>query len=169
MSATTISKVYNGKAQGIDWELTGVDIEDALAQKSVVVYYYDKDGKMVEPTQAGKYQYDLYLPASAYWTELTHVSGTFIIEKRPVEVVDLVAQAKVYDGTNNANIQEIILNDAEVNSTTGLPTDDKGIIDGDSVYALSAPAIPVRTLPAPTQRSASRTSPSRATTRRTTR
>ncbi len=136
LTATKESKVYNGKAQGIDWALTGVDIEDALAQKSVVVYYYDKDGKMVEPTQAGKYQYDLYLPASAYWTELTHVSGTFIIEKRPVEVVDLVAQAKVYDGTNNANIQEIILNDAEVNSTTGLPTDDKGIIDGDSVYAV---------------------------------
>ena len=136
LKATKESKVYNGKAQGIDWELTGVDIENALAQKSVVVYYYDKDGKMVEPTQAGKYQYDLYLPASAYWTELTHVSGTFIIEKRPVEVVDLVAQAKVYDGTTNANIQEIILNDAEVNSTTGLPTDDKGIIDGDSVYAV---------------------------------
>lgn len=136
LTATKESKVYNGKAQGIDWALTGVDIEDALAQKSVVVYYYDKDGKMVEPTQAGKYHYDLYLPASAYWTELTHVSGTFIIEKRPVEVVDLVAQAKVYDGTNNANIQEIILNDAEVNSTTGLPTDDKGIIDGDSVYAV---------------------------------
>ena len=136
LTATKESKVYNGKAQGIDWELTGVDIEDALAQKSVVVYYYNKDGKMVEPTQAGEYHYDLYLPASAYWTELTHVSGTFIIEKRPVEVVDLVAQAKVYDGTNNANIQEIILNDAEVNSTTGLPTDDKGIIDGDSVYAV---------------------------------
>ena len=136
LTATKESKVYNGKAQGIEWTLTGVDIEDALAQKSVVVYYYDKDGKMVEPTQAGEYQYDLYLPASAYWTELTHVSGTFIIEKRPVEVVDLVAQAKVYDGTNNANIQEIILNDAEVNSTTGLPTDDKGIIDGDSVYAV---------------------------------
>lgn len=136
LTATKESKVYNGKAQGIDWALTGVDIEDALAQKSVVVYYYDKDGKMVEPTQAGKYQYDLYLPASAYWTELTHVSGTFIIEKRPVEVVDLVAQAKVYDGTTNANIQEIILNDAKVNSTTGLPTDGKGIIDGDSVYAV---------------------------------
>lgn len=130
-----VSKVYNGKAQGIDWTLTGVDIENALAQKSVVVYY-TKDGKMVEPTQAGEYQYDLYLPASAYWTELTHVSGTFIIEKRKVEVVDLVAQAKVYDGTNNANIQEIILNDAEVNSTTGLPTDDEGIIDGDSIYAV---------------------------------
>lgn len=136
LKATKESKVYNGKAQGIDWELTGVDIENALAQKSVVVYYYDKDGKMVEPTQAGKYQYDLYLPASAYWTELTHVSGTFIIEKRPVEVVDLVAQAKVYDGTNNANIQEIILNDATVDATTGLPTDGKGIIDGDSVYAV---------------------------------
>lgn len=135
LSATTISKVYNGKAQGIDWELTGVDIEDALAQKSVVVYY-TKDGKMVEPTQAGEYQYDLYLPASAYWTELTHITGTFIIEKRPVKVVDLVAQAKVYDGTTNANIQEIILNDAKVDATTGLPTDGKGIIDGDSVYAV---------------------------------
>lgn len=135
LSATTISKVYNGKAQGIDWELTGVDIEDALAQKSVVVYYYDKDGKMVEPTQAGEYQYDLYLPASAYWTELEHVSGTFTIEKRPVEVVDLVAQAKVYDGTNNANIQEIILNDSAVDSD-GTATGDKGIIDGDSVYAV---------------------------------
>ena len=135
LSATTISKVYNGKAQGIDWELTGVDIEDALAQKSVVVYYYDKDGKMVEPTQAGEYQYDLYLPASAYWTELEHVSGTFTIEKRPVEVVDLVAQAKVYDGTNNANIQEIILNDSAVDSN-GTATGNTGIIDGDSVYAV---------------------------------
>ena len=131
-----VSKVYNGKAQGIDWTLTGVDIENALAQKSVVVYYYDKDGKMVEPTQAGKYQYDLYLPASAYWTELTHITGTFIIEKRKVEVVDLVAQAKVYDGTNNANIQEIILHDAKVDPTTGLPNEDIGIIDGDSVYAV---------------------------------
>ena len=135
LKATKESKVYNGKAQGIDWELTGVDIENALAQKSVVVYYYDKDGKMVEPTQAGKYQYDLYLPASAYWTELEHVSGTFTIEKRPVEVVDLVAQAKVYDGTNNANIQEIILNDSAVDSD-GTATGDKGIIDGDSVYAV---------------------------------
>lgn len=135
LTAAKESKVYNGKAQGIDWTLTGVDIEDALAQKSVVVYY-TKDGKMVEPTQAGEYQYDLYLPASAYWTELTHISGTFTIEKREVSVVDLVAQAKVYDGTTNANIQEIILNDATVNSTTGLPTDDEGIIDGDSIYAV---------------------------------
>lgn len=130
-----VSKVYNGKAQGIDWTLTGVDIEDALAQKSVVVYY-TKDGKMVEPTQAGEYQYDLYLPASAYWTELTHITGTFIIEKRKVEVVDLVAQAKVYDGTPNANIQEIILHDATVDPATGLPNEDIGIIDGDSVYAV---------------------------------
>lgn len=135
LTATKESKVYNGKAQGIDWALTGVDIEDALAQKSVVVYYYDKDGKMVEPTQAGEYQYDLYLPASAYWTELEHVSGTFTIEKRPVEVVDLVAQAKVYDGTNNANIQEIILNDSAVDSN-GTATGNTGIIDGDSVYAV---------------------------------
>ena len=135
LKATKESKVYNGKAQGIDWTLTGVDIENALAQKSVVVYYYDKDGKMVEPTQAGEYRYDLYLPASAYWTELTHITGTFTIEKRSVKVDDLVAQAKVYDGTNNANIQEIILNDSAVNSD-GIATGDEGIIDGDSVYAV---------------------------------
>ena len=135
LTATNESKVYNGKAQGIDWTLTGVDIEDELAQKSVVVYYY-QDGKMVEPTQAGTYTYELYLPASAYWTELTHVTGTFTIEKRDVSVVDLIAQAKVYDGTTNVNIQEIILNDAVTDqTTTGLPTGNTGVINGDSVYA----------------------------------
>lgn len=137
LTVTDNSKVYNGKAQGIDWSLDGVDIENTLAQNSVVVYYY-QNGKMVEPTQAGEYTYELYLPASAYWTELTHVTGEFTITPRPVNVVDLVAQAKVYDGTTNANIQEIILEDAVTNQTTGLPlpTDNTGIINGDSVYAV---------------------------------
>ena len=112
-------------------------IENALAQKSVVVYYYTDEARtqQVEPTQAGTYYATVRLQESAYWTEKT-IYPTFTIKPREVSVVDLVAQAKVYDGTNNANIQEIILNDAEVDATTGLPTDGEGIIDGDSVYAV---------------------------------
>lgn len=134
-NVTGDNAVYNGKAQGLKVAVADMGIEDALAQKSVVVYYYDTDGKMVEPTQAGTYKAVVRLQESAYWTEKT-LETTFTIKPREVEVVDLVAQAKVYDGTTNANIQEIILNDATVNSTTGLPTDDEGIIDGDSIYAV---------------------------------
>ena len=129
--------VYNGKVQGLKVAVADMGIENALAQKSVVVYYYTDEARtqQVEPTQAGTYYATVRLQESAYWTEKT-LETTFTIQPREVSVVDLVAQAKVYDGTTNANIQEIILNDAEVNSTTGLPTDDKGIIDGDSVYAV---------------------------------
>lgn len=134
-NVTGDNAVYNGKAQGLKVAVADMGIEDALAQKSVVVYYYDTDGKMVEPTQAGTYKAVVRLQESAYWTEKT-LETTFTIKPREVSVVDLVAQAKVYDGTTNANIQEIILNDATVNSTTGLPTDDEGIIDGDSIYAV---------------------------------
>lgn len=139
LEATTESKVYNGKAQGIDWSLTGVDIENTLAQKSVVVYYY-KDGKLVEPTQAGTYNYELYLPASAYWTELTHVTGEFTITPRPVNVVDLIAQAKVYDGTTDINELEVILNDSAIDAN-GVATGETGIINGDSIYATGVMAI----------------------------
>ena len=133
LTVTDDSKVYNGKAQGIDWSLIGVDIEDTLAQNSVVVYYKQGD-KLVEPTQAGKYTYELYLPASAYWTELTHVTGEFTITPRPVNVVDLVAQAKVYDGTTDINELEVILNDSAIDGD-GAATSDTGIINGDSIYA----------------------------------
>ena len=129
--------VYNGKVQGLKVAVADMGIENALAQKSVVVYYYTDEARtqQVEPTQAGTYYATVRLQESAYWTEKT-LETTFTIQPREVSVVDLVAQAKVYDGTPNANIQEIILNDATVDATTGLPTDDKGIIDGDSVYAV---------------------------------
>ena len=129
--------VYNGKVQGLNVAVQNMGIENALAQKSVVVYYYTDEARtqQVEPTQAGTYYATVRLQESAYWTEKT-LETTFTIKPRPVEVVDLVAQAKVYDGTTNANIQEIILNDAKVDPATGLPTDGKGIIDGDSVYAV---------------------------------
>lgn len=140
LSATKESKVYNGKAQGIDWKLTGVDIENDLAQKSVVVYYKQGD-KLVEPTQVGTYNYELYLPASAYWTELTHVTGTFTIEQRPVSIADAVIQTKVYNGRDNVNVLEVMLGDAVTNSTTGLPSDDTGVIHGDSIYATATAAL----------------------------
>ena len=136
-NVTGDNAVYNGKVQGLKVAVADMGIENALAQKSVVVYYYTDEARtqQVEPTQAGTYYATVRLQESAYWTEKT-APATFTIKPREVSVIDLVAQAKVYDGTTNANIQEIILNDAKVNSTTGLPTDGKGIIDGDSVYAV---------------------------------
>ena len=128
--------VYNGKTQGLNVEVQSMDIESAFAQKSVVVYYYTDEARtqQVEPTQAGTYYATVRLQESAYWTEKS-IPATFTIQPRAVEVVDLVAQAKVYDGTTDADIQEIILNDATVDSATGLPNGSNGIIDGDSVYA----------------------------------
>ena len=139
LTVTDNSKVYNGKAQGIDWSLTDIDFENAMALNSVVVYYYEKlengaRGMQVEPTQAGDYIYELYLPASAYWTELTHVTGEFTITPRPVNVVDLVAQAKVYDRTTDINELEVILNDSAIDAN-GVTTGETGIINGDSIYA----------------------------------
>jgi len=143
LAATKTSKFYNGKAQGIDWTLTGMDIENGLAQKSVVVHYYADENRtqMVEPTQAGTYYYDMYLPESAYWTEFDtdelsqHVRGEFTIERRALKVEDLVAQTKVYDGKTEINELEIVLNDSAVNGS-GVATGDTGIINGDSVYAI---------------------------------
>lgn len=128
--------VYNGKTQGLNVEVQSMDIESAFAQKSVVVYYYTDEARtqQVEPTQAGTYYATVRLQESAYWTEKS-IPATFTIQPRAVEVVDLVAQAKVYDGTTDADIQEIILNDATVDSATGLPNGSNGIIDGDSIYA----------------------------------
>ena len=128
--------VYNGKTQGLNVAVQNMDIESTFAQKSVVVYYYTDEARtqQVEPTQAGTYYATVRLQESAYWTEKS-IPATFTIQPRAVEVVDLVAQAKVYDGTTDADIQEIILNDATVDSATGLPNGSNGIIDGDSVYA----------------------------------
>lgn len=127
---------YNGKAQGLTVTVNDdMGIEKGLAQNSVVVYYYSDPGRtqMVEPSDAGTYYATIRLQESAYWTEKTE-DVTFTITKRPVSVVDLVAQAKVYDGTTAANLQEIVLNDAAVNAA-GVPTDNTGVLNGDSIYA----------------------------------
>lgn len=134
LSCTKDTFVYDGLVQGIEWTLSGMDIENTMAQNSVVVYYYDADGNLVEPTQAGTYSYKLILPESAYWTE-KFIEGTLTVEQRLVNVVDLVPQTKVYDGTTNVNLLEIVLNDAETDDVTGLPNEDTGIINGDSIYA----------------------------------
>ena len=144
---------YNGQTQGVTVELNGFhfngkDIDDAAAKSWTVKYYKDAtivDGKhqggtQVEPSQAGTYVAEVTLPGSAYWTELTK-AVEFTISKRSVHIADAVAQAKVYDGTKDVNIVEVILNDAETEqTTTGLPKDSEstGIINGDSIYAVVA-------------------------------
>ena len=134
LNVSNLNPTYNGKTQGVSVTVEGMDIEADLAAKSWTVTY-DEEGNKVEPSQAGTYTFVVTLPASAYWTEKT-VEGTFTIEKRQVSVADLVAQAKVYDGTTGVNLLEIVLDDAETaQSTTGLPTNKFGVINGDSVYA----------------------------------
>lgn len=139
-NVSNLNPTYNGRTQGVsvaldEFHFNGSDI-DAAAAKSWTVKYYDKvTGKQVEPSQAGTYTAKVTLPASAYWTEKVE-EFTFTIEQRKVCVEDAVAQAKVYDGKTNVNLVEVILNDAETDQgTTGLPTNDIGIINGDSIYA----------------------------------
>lgn len=138
-NVSNLNPTYNGRTQGVsvsldEFHFNGSDI-DAAAAKSWTVKYYDAAGKQVEPSQAGTYTAKVTLPASAYWTEKVE-EFTFTIEQRKVYVEDAVAQAKVYDGKTNVNLVEVILNDAETDQgTTGLPTNDIGIINGDSIYA----------------------------------
>ncbi len=139
-NVSNLNPTYNGRTQGVsvsldEFHFNGSDI-DAAAAKSWTVKYYDKvTGKQVEPSQAGTYTAKVTLPASAYWTEKVE-EFTFTIEQRKVYVEDAVVQAKVYDGKTNVNLVEVILNDAETDQgTTGLPTNDIGIINGDSIYA----------------------------------
>lgn len=138
-NVSNLDPTYNGRTQGVsvsldEFHFNGSDI-DAAAAKSWTVKYYDAVGKQVEPSQAGTCTAKVTLPASAYWTEKVE-EFTFTIEQRKVYVEDAVAQAKVYDGKTNVNLVEVILNDAETDQgTTGLPTNDIGIINGDSIYA----------------------------------
>ena len=137
---------YNGHTQGLTVTLDGFDFNgtgiNEAANKSWTVKYYDKDNNLVEPTQAGTYRAVITLPASAYWTEQTKTVD-FTIEKRSVSIADAIAQAKVYDGTTDVSIVEVMLNDAVTDQTTngtGLPTNNVGIINGDSIYAVATAA-----------------------------
>lgn len=141
---------YNGHTQGLTVTLDGFDfkgtgINEAANKSWTVKYYVQKvegleTGALVEPTQAGTYKAIVTLPASAYWTE-QRIETTFTIAPRSVSIADAIAQAKVYDGTTDVNIVEVMLNDAETDqTTTGLPTDSTGIINGDSIYAVATAA-----------------------------
>lgn len=138
---------YNGRTQGLtvalkDFHFSGDAIDNA-ANKSWTVKYYDQQGKLVEPSQAGKYTATITLPASAYWTE-QRIEKTFTIKQRSVSIADAIAQAKVYDGTTDVNIVEVMLNDAETEQgTTGWlkSGENTGIINGDSIYAVATAAV----------------------------
>lgn len=137
---------YNGRTQGLEVTLDGFDFKgtgiNEAANKSWTVRYEDANGNPVEPTQAGTYKAVITLPASAYWTE-QRIEKTFTIKQRSVSIADAIAQAKVYDGTTDVNIVEVMLNDAVTDQTTngtGLPTNNVGIINGDSIYAVATEA-----------------------------
>ena len=146
LTITNRTPVYNGRTQGVVVALNGFEFRgegiQAAAERSWTVKYYEKNddgtkGAMVEPTQAGKYIAVVTLPASAYWTEVEETVD-FEIKQRAVSVVDVIAQAKVYDGSKNANLVEVILNDAqtEQGSTGWLKADEMtGVINGDSIFA----------------------------------
>lgn len=139
-----LDPTYNGRTQGVSVTLDGFhfngnDIDDAAAKSWTVKYYKGevKPENLVEPSQAGTYKAVVTLPGSAYWTEHSETVD-FTISKRSVSIADAVAQAKVYDGTDNVNIVEVILNDATTaQDSTGLPTNNIGIINGDSIYAVA--------------------------------
>ena len=146
LTITNREPVYNGRTQGVVVALNGFEFRgegiQAAAERSWTVKYYEKNddgtkGAMVEPTQAGKYIAVVTLPASAYWTEVEETVD-FEIKPRAVSVVDVIAQAKVYDGSKNANLVEVVLNDAqtEQGSTGWLKADEMtGVINGDSIFA----------------------------------
>lgn len=149
-SNTTVT--YNGRTQGLEVALNGfgfkgTGINEAANKSWTVKYYVQKvegleTGALVEPTQAGTYRAVITLPASAYWTE-QRIETTFTIAPRSVSIADAIAQAKVYDGTTDVNIVEVMLNDAVTDQTTngtGLPTNNVGIINGDSIYAVATEA-----------------------------
>ena len=135
---------YNGQTQGVTVTLDGFDFKgrdiNEAAKKSWTVKYYKGEVKpenLVEPSQAGTYKAVVTLPGSAYWTEHSETVD-FTISKRSVSIADAVAQAKVYDNSTDVNIVEVILNDATTaQDSTGLPTDNTGIINGDSIYAVA--------------------------------
>lgn len=130
--------VYNGQTQGLSVTLENFEFNDSTvvkaAEKSWTVKYY-QNGVQVEPIQAGEYTATVTLPGSTWWNALTIENIPFTIEKRTVRIADVIAQAKVYDGSASANIVEVMLNDAvTAQASTGLPVDRLGLINGDSVY-----------------------------------
>ena len=132
---------YNGQVQMLgadDVTLTGFTANYSewkdMALATLTFQYYDEDGNRVaEPKDAGTYQVKAYLPESMYWGYVA-AEGTYTIAQREVKISDVIAQDKVYNGDTTANIQTIELALSQIDDTTGLPTGDTGLVEGDSLY-----------------------------------
>ena len=131
---------YNGQAQmldGGDVTISGFgDYTDwaAMAGEAVTFQYFDGEGdRVAEPTEAGTYSVKAYLPETMYWGYV-EAWGTYTIEKRAVDIADVTAQAKTYDGVAGVNIQTIELGQSATDAATGLPSGKTGVVEGDSVY-----------------------------------
>lgn len=139
MSVTNKTVTYDGQVKMLSGNDVTIDgfgtyTEWADMAKSYVTFqYFDEDGNRVaEPVDAGTYTVKAYLPESMYWGYVT-ATGTLTIEKRTVSIADVTAQAKTYDGTTNVYVQNVELELSELDAS-GLPINDKGLVEGDSVY-----------------------------------
>ncbi len=139
MSVTNKTVTYDGQVKmlsGNDVTINGFGdyTEWAEMAKSYVTFQYYKDGvRVAEPVDAGTYTVKAYLPESMYWGYVTG-TGTLTIEKRAVSIADVTAQAKIFDNTNNVYVQNVELAQSAQDATTGLPTGNTGLVEGDSVY-----------------------------------
>ena len=140
MSIPDVTVTYDGQVQMLDSSKVTINgfgkYTDwyEMAKESVVFQYFDKDGNRVaEPVDAGTYTVKAYLPETMYWGYVKAADATLTIEKRPVTITDVTAQAKTYDGTNNVYVQNVELELSELDAA-GLPTGDDGLVEGDSVY-----------------------------------
>lgn len=141
MSVTNKTVTYDGQVQMLD--ASDVTINgfgekytdwQTMAENYVTFQYFDKDGNRVaEPVDAGEYTVKAYLPESMYWGYVT-ANGTLTIEKRALSIADVTAQAKTYDGTKTVYVQNVELELSAQDPDTGLPINDKGLVEGDSVY-----------------------------------
>lgn len=144
--------VYNGehyKYTAADVTVTGItnvvtDIEQMAKDDVAYTYFYiEEDGSETWvdfPTEAGTYKVKAWLPESEYWTEKTD-EATLTIEKRTLEISEIVILDKVYDGTTNVDILKVELKDAAQSSVTGLPTGNTGVVEDDSVYVILEAAL----------------------------
>lgn len=121
--------VYDGTIQRPDSAAvtfnggTGHAAAQKKADASVVYNYEMKKGNdwvaVDAPFDAGEYRVTAVLPESIYYEAQQSNPYTFEIAQKPISISDILVQAKIYDGTKNANILDVELD---------------GVVAGDSVY-----------------------------------
>lgn len=110
-----------------------------MAEKSVVYTYFYQNGdgsetKVEAPVKAGTYTVKAWLPESKYWTE-AEATTEFTVEKRQLNIKEIVALDKIYDGATDLDVLKVEIPYASL-SGNGVPDDGEGIVEGDSVYAV---------------------------------